>query len=126
MFKTNSKVKDLNTSLTVFDAIVEEDIDEKEIMIIPEEPEVKSNVIKMLKCKKEIKKKPIKSSKSPRLVKSNSKILKNVWKSPNVTNTINQKSKQINPKKLDFGKQVKKRTKSFIWKKETPDEIKKN
>lgn len=41
----------------MFDIIAEEDIDEKEVMIIPEEPEVKSNVIKMLKCKKEVKKK---------------------------------------------------------------------
>ena len=50
--------------------IEEEDIDEEEIMIIPEEPEVKQNVISMLKQKKEIKKiksKQTKKSKSPTL-----------------------------------------------------------
>ena len=41
----------------MFDIIAEEDIDEKDVMIIPEEPEVKNNVIKMLKCKKDVKKK---------------------------------------------------------------------
>lgn len=44
----------------VFDIIAEEDVDEKEVMIIPEEPEVKTNVIKMLKCKKDVKKKMVK------------------------------------------------------------------
>ena len=49
----------------MFDIIAEEDVDEKEVMIIPEEPEVKSNVIKMLKCKKDVKKKMGKQTKSP-------------------------------------------------------------
>jgi hypothetical protein len=53
-------------------------------MIIPEEPEIKSNVIKMLKGKKELPKKSMKKAgKSPHLVKSNSKIIKTSRKSPN-------------------------------------------
>lgn len=74
--------------------IEEEDIDEKEVMIIPEEPEVKQNVISMLKQKKEIKKiksKQTKKSKSPTLQKNSSRV-KSSWKSPLHEINQNQKS----------------------------------
>jgi len=62
--------------------ITEEDLDEKEIMIIPEEPEIKTNVMKMLKGQKDSKKqKSKKTTKSPVLQKSGSRIIKS-GKSP--------------------------------------------